>query len=333
MNAPRRAAALLLFVLSVPLSASAQVADADRATARALAQQGQEALDKSDFAAAADRFGRADALVHAPTLMLGHARALLGLGKLVAAHELFARIVREGVPPSAPAPFVAAVAEARRLVEALAPRLPSVVITIKGPTSAKVTIDGVSVPAAALGVNRPVDPGKHTARAEAEGFAPSEVPFTVAEARSAAVTLELVPGPASSAPAPLAPTVQQPDGAPVQPAQAPGKPSETGKILGFTGLGLGGAGVVLGAVTGVLALQKHGELAKLCPIGHCTNQADAISAYHTMGMLSTTGFIAGGALAATGLVLLVTAPKARPASDAWLVPLIGPAFVGAEGKF
>ncbi|HEY8945131.1 MAG TPA: hypothetical protein VIM73_12760, partial [Polyangiaceae bacterium] len=42
----------------------------DRATARALAGEGYQALQQKDYSTAADRFSRADALVHAPTLMI-----------------------------------------------------------------------------------------------------------------------------------------------------------------------------------------------------------------------------------------------------------------------
>src|SRR5262249_50101448 len=51
----------------------------DRATARVLADEAGDALDKKNYEIAADRFGRADALVHAPTLLLGLARAQVGL--------------------------------------------------------------------------------------------------------------------------------------------------------------------------------------------------------------------------------------------------------------
>src|SRR5262245_24412948 len=77
-----------------PSRASAQ-SDVDKATARDLAIEGQAALDKGDFQGAEDRFRRAESLFHAPTITLGHARALVGLGKFVAAREEYNRIIRE----------------------------------------------------------------------------------------------------------------------------------------------------------------------------------------------------------------------------------------------
>src|SRR6185312_8362197 len=121
-----------LGLLLAPASASAQLSDADKASARALAQQGQDALDKRDFATAADRFARAGELVHVPTLALGLARARMGLGQWVAAAETYNRLVREGVPAGAPPIFARAVADARKELAELEPRIPSVIIAVKG---------------------------------------------------------------------------------------------------------------------------------------------------------------------------------------------------------
>src|SRR5262245_53994993 len=86
---PMRRALVSLFaaasLAALPAVAHAQASDADKATARMLGQEGQDALDKKDFAAAEDRFKRADALFHAPTLLLGLARAYAGQGKFLAA--------------------------------------------------------------------------------------------------------------------------------------------------------------------------------------------------------------------------------------------------------
>jgi hypothetical protein len=323
--------ALAAAALSTPAIAAAQVSDADRATARTLATQGQEALDKKDYSTAADRFSRADSLVHAPTLLLGLARAQAGLGKLVSAHEIYARIVREGVPAGAPPAFAKAVADARKELDALEPRMASVVLQVKGTAAPRVTLDGTPVPAAALGVNRPVDPGKHVVRVEADGFLPGEGTVQVAEGKSATLTIELKPDTKASTPVgPVAPG-QNPPAAGQAPSDA--KPSSTLRTVGFVGIGVGGAALAMGAITGGLALAKHGDLAKACPDGHCVNQQDALSSYHTMGLLSTIGFISGGAVAATGVVLAIVAPKPKPAKEARITPLVGPTFVGAQGRF
>jgi len=76
----------LVCAVLLAMPARAEPNEADRATARALALEAHKALQNKDYATAAERFGRADALVHAPTLVVDWARALQGLGRFVEAH-------------------------------------------------------------------------------------------------------------------------------------------------------------------------------------------------------------------------------------------------------
>src|SRR5258708_34860215 len=95
--------ALFGIAICCTLAASAAPAlaqsDADRATARTLGQEGEQALESKDYKTAEDRFRRADNLVHAPTLMLGLARALAPQSKYADAQEAYNRIVRAGIAP------------------------------------------------------------------------------------------------------------------------------------------------------------------------------------------------------------------------------------------
>lgn len=334
----RSVAALVLAAALAPTSALAQVSDADKATARDLTVEGISLLEKRDYAAAADRFKRADSLFHAPTILLGLARAYVGLGKLLAAQEAYSRVTHEPVPANASAAFTNAIADAHKELAALAPRVPGVVIQVKGPAEPQVTLDGAPVPVAALGVKRPVDPGQHVVKVLAPGFSPAEAAFTVAEGKIGSVTVELKPGAGGPpAPPPIGPA-QPVTPTPIEPPPSePDKPaSSTQKTLGFVGIGVGAAGLVMGAVTGGLALSKRSALLEKCPDGHCPKGSEAanqsaIDGYNTMGTVSTVGFIAGGALAVTGVVLLVTAPKAR--RTGLVSPVIGVGYLGAEGKF
>src|SRR5882757_6465585 len=104
-------------------SAFAEPSAADRATARALAGEGYQALQTKDYTAAADRFSRADSLVHAPTLMIDWARSLVGLGKFVEAQERYEQIIREGVDAKSPKSWQKALTDATAEVAELKPRL------------------------------------------------------------------------------------------------------------------------------------------------------------------------------------------------------------------
>src|SRR5260221_9187990 len=142
-------------------SALAEPTASDRATARALADEAGDALDKKNYEVALDRFGRADALVHAPTLLLGVARSQVGLRKFVEAQESYQSILREGVPAGAPPAFAKAMQDAQREIKAIASKLAWVTITIKEPRATAVTVDGGELPRAALDVKRAINPGSH----------------------------------------------------------------------------------------------------------------------------------------------------------------------------
>jgi hypothetical protein len=254
--------------------------DADRATARALGQDGQQALDNKDYKTAEDRFRRADRLVHAPTLELGLARALAGVGKFVESQETYNRIVREGLPPGAPEVFKNAVDAARKEVDTVAPKVGSVTITVKGTNGVDipdpvVSLDGKPINSASLGVRRAIDPGNHVLHISADGFKPADLNFPVAAGSNIdqPILLEKDNAPAAVAAAPVAaPAAAGPvTAAPVAatstpPAADTGTPStHKAWIAPWIAFGVGGAGLVLGGVTGLLAASKHTTLASASP--------------------------------------------------------------------
>jgi len=316
------ASALALALCLASSGVSAQVSDFDRATARTLWQEGHQALDKKDFAAAADHFERAYALVHAPTALLGLAEAQAGLGKLVNALETYNRILREGLPPHPPSAFVKAVESARQEFDALAPRIPYVTIQVMGPgaSGATVTVDDIAVPSAALGVKRAIDPGSHRIRADAPGFGPIEVTVTIAEGKTEAVVLE--PKPRAAAAPPVAEN-------PAPPREAPSDGKTRRVIAGVVG-GVGVAGIVVGSVLGALARSARDEVSARCasasPRTGCLPSDQGLwQGAGRMADGSTASFIFGGAAVATGLVLWFTAPAAKQVGPSgWrFTPVVG----------
>lgn len=292
----------------VPSVAKAQPSDADRTTARALAREGYEAQKHGRFELAADRFQRADALVHAPTLLLGLARAQVGLGKLVEAHEIYERILREPLAPGAPTPFAKAVEDARRESPLLAARLAWVTLDVHGPAAPEVYVDDVLVPAAALGVKWAFDPGRHNVKAAAPGFAPLERILAAEEGTTQTLSLSMVP---VAEPAPEAPPRGESAAtSTLSPPPEPSKSSSFRTSFAIGALGVGVTGLAVGGVTGVLALTKHASLSTDCPNGHCLpDKSGDVSAYRTLANVSTIATIVGAAGAVTGITLLLTTPK------------------------
>jgi hypothetical protein len=319
----------------------------DRATARTLGQDGQKALDAKDYKTAEDDFRRADSLVHAPTLSLGLARALAAEGKYVDAQETYKRIIREGVAPGAPAVFQKAFADAQAEVGSVTPHVGGVTITVKatggGPVAnVQVTVDGAAVNAAALGVKRPTDPGSHTVHASAQGFKPADLTVTVPDGGSADAPLTLDVDPNAAAAPPAAATPPPAAGAspaPASPDQPPASASNSGPgPWPWVAFGVGGAGLIVGAITGGIALGDHSSLASACGGGTCpSSQSSNLSSYHTMGLVSTVGFVVAGVGAAAGVVLLLVSPKssAAPATGngVHVEPVVGLGTLGAVGTF
>jgi hypothetical protein len=187
--------------LTTPSALAREPTSEDRTTARELAQEGFDALRAHDYALAADRFQRADALVHAPTLLVDLGRSYVGLGQLVKAHEAFQQVLREGVPADAPAPWRRALLTAQEEDVKVKPRLAWVTIRVEGPSEPRLKLDDEDLPLASLGVRRAVDPGRRTVVAEAEGFLPASNVVELGEGETGELALMLKPDPDYKPPA------------------------------------------------------------------------------------------------------------------------------------
>jgi hypothetical protein len=356
----RNASATMAMSLALGLIAPTALAqsDADRATARTLGQDGQQALDAKDYRTAEDRFRRADKLVHAPTLELGLARALAGVGKFVESQETYNRMVREGLPPGAPDVFKRAVDDARKEVDGVATKVGAVTITVKSANGTEipdpiVSLDGLPINSASLGIRRAIDPGNHVLHVAATGYKPADLNFPVAQGSNIdqpillEKDLSAAPGSAPSV-APAAPGAPAPvvvGAATATPAggadTSPPLPAHKASILPYVAFGVGGAGLALGIITGAMAAGKHSTLVSECTGGFCPTGSSAaavqaqsdLSSYHSLGAVSTVGFIVAGVGAAAGVVLLITAPKSAPATGLSISPVIGLGSVGAIGSF
>lgn len=309
-------------------SALADPSEADRATARSLAGEGYQALQSKDYATAADRFGRADALVHAPTLMIDWARSLAGLGKLVEAQERYEQIVREGVEPKAPRSWQRALTDAGNELAALKPRLAWVTISVPHVEDPRVTIDGEAVPVAAIGVRRAANPGVRLVRVQATGYLPQKRSLDLKEGGEESTTFELEPDPDQQAAAAAA----EPTDAP-PPTQA----DEPKPTLMYVAFGVAGAGLVFGGVTGAIWLGKRSELSDACDgLSRCaSDQQGNIDSYHTYGTLSGVGFGVGVVAAGAGVALwlLNRHPSPQPAQGLTIQPYFAGTSLGATGSF
>jgi hypothetical protein len=331
-------------LFSVGLSAQVAHADPsaeDKAGARAAAERGGAEFKAAHFKEALDLFLRAESLIHAPTHVLMIARTQAALGDIVVAKESYLKITREDLASKAPPAFKRAHEDAEKELKDLEPRIPSIQVTVTGaaaPTSLVVLMDDKPVPAALVGIPRPVNPGKHAFSATATGFAAPEKSLTVKEGEAQSLVLELKPVAivASGTPGPPA-NVGSGDGV------TPPQKTSGARYVGMAMLGVGVVGMVVGGVFGGLYATKRREANTAydkCGPG-CTGAGEAtVRALDTdadgKGTISVIGLAAGGALAIGGAVLfVVNKPRAAPAApaSATVIPWIGYGSAGVSGSF
>ena len=309
------AACLAVFAMSSPLSAQ----DADpniTSAARQVGFEGVQAYEAGRYEEALEKLTRAYELVKVPTFGLWSARTLVKLGRLVAASERYLEVTRIQLAPDARDIQKNAQNDARTEREALLPRIPNLTIVLGGggATSAKVTMDGKPVTAALLGVKVPVDPGKHVVLAQV-GDKVERREVTVAESANETVKIDL-PAPATTGPVPTATAT----------STAPEAPPSRTPVLPIVAFCVGGAGLAVGAITGILAIGKHSDLESNpnCQNDKCLPAVhEKVDTLDVLRLVSTIGFIAGGAGVATGITLLVVGGnggKAAPSGRLMVTP-------------
>ncbi len=345
MASSARAAALVLALASVTAPAlAANPSPADRETARALMADARTLRDKNDLKGALDRFQRADAIMHVPTTGLEVARTQAGLGMLVEARDTIANILHAPTSPTDPRAFQEARKNAEALDESLDGRVPGITIAVTGAAPGAtfaVTVDDAPVPAAVIGVTRPVDPGHHVVVVKtdtAEGR--QEVDVKEGENKDVAIALAPIASGAAGAPPPAD------DAAAPDADTAP--PAPRSHALTYAGLGLAIAGLGVGAVTGLMVLSKKSTLEGECSVDHRCGPSTYgdIDSINSLSTISTVAFIAGGVGAAVTIVSLfigkpkAAAPPAEPkdepkeeTKEASITPWIGLGAVGVRGRF
>jgi hypothetical protein len=229
---------------------------------------------------------------------------------------------------------------ARRKAGELEPKLPTLTIVVSPATDRpdlEIRRDGEAIGRPGWGVPIPVDPGVHSVEAMApgrkswqgqasvEGAAPAsiEVP-ALAEAAP-----ETTPAPSPSIPAAPVAASPAPAAPPAEPAASHGSGQRT---IGLVTGGVGLAGLIVGTTFGLIANSDNNDAKTHCPTDStCNSQgiASTTSALHA-ATASTVAFIAGGAMAAVGLVVYLTSPSdaARSSGRLGLSPIVGAATGG-----
>jgi len=308
-----RAVPVLFVALAAlaPAVALAAPSQKEKADARAFLAEARKAAKEKRWTDAIGAFQTADGLDPSPAVELELAQTEIAAGKLAEAARLLATI-DAGTDPALPAKKTREAA--KKVLDELKPRVPTVKVAVTGPTGkVSVIIDGADVDASG---EVPVNPGSHTVGASADGWNPAEKDVKLAEGAHETVELTLTPGTAA----------------------APVQASSGSRLPGIIVASGGGLGLILGGVFGGLAFSATSSAKSKCVGNVCSPAAaDDISSSKTYGNVSTAMFIAGGALAAAGVVLIIVAPgggkKDEPRKGAHVTPWIGPGQAGLGGSF
>ena len=301
--------------------------EATRVAARALGAAGVESFQTGKYAEASDKLEKAYGLLKVPSLGLWSARALAKRGQLVEAEERYLETTGLQAPSGDSAVQRKAQQDAKAELATLKPRIPSLVIKVSNADASQLslTLDGQPLATSWLGRPRLVDPGEHHVSAQ-RGADEAQGAATVAEGESKDVALAFKSAPVA------APAAAPTDSAIATVAlNAPtdlndsGQPSHAKRTLGWVALAAGTAGLVVGGITGIIATGKKSDLKNsgVCEGDRCpTSQTDTVNSLNSMRTISTVGFIAGGVLAGTGIVLLLSSGSASSSgtTQAWVSP-------------
>ena len=323
MNRP---ASLLAFVCVVLVAGSAAAADGlPESEAERLTKEGQELLERGQFAEACDKFDlslkREDSVNTLALLAFCHERA----GKPGKAWNEFRR-VEPRVPPGDKAVFVA------QHLRALESKVARARLDVGNRTITEVRVDNDVV---ALEEGRIVaDPGAHTVRVVADGKTMSRNARLVLGDNADIVMVEAPPPPPAD-------TMSQ-----VAPPAVADAPPDDGSGRRTVAWALGGAGVVLlgvGIYEGIKTISIKKDADTTCGDGSptCVTPARAAQASSRRGdavvpsWIATGGVVLGAVGLGTAIYLLATpsAPPAVTTGGVRWTPAVGFGAAGVTGSF
>ena len=317
--------AAVLVVQSLTLAASADPSGADKAVADALFRKGRELMEAGQVSAACGSFSESQRLDPQIGTLINLAICHERDNKTASAYGEYS----EAAGLAARAKQTDRERFARSQAEAIEKRLSRLLLAGPAEPGLTITLDGKALSASVIGAPLPLDPGEHVIFADAPGKRRWEHKLEV-PVGPATVTVTIPPLEIMTPPVVAPPVVAPPVVAPPPPPDIVSGPDPK-RVAGAVLTGAGGVGLVIGAVFGGLAFSRESDANKACPSTTCPSQAglDLHNSASRSATTSTVAFVAGGVVAATGVVLLALSRGGdKPAPRAFVTPLLGPAQGG-----
>jgi hypothetical protein len=329
----------ILLCLATHRASAQELSETERkAAARELLDQARKAQEVGEHEKAIGFLTKADSVYRHPAHAYYLGISYAAKGQLLYATEAYRRFVR-AEPTSEQMRQLQQ--EAKLEIDKLEPKIPKLTIQVRNDALSQVTIllDGKAVPAGALNVPIPVNPGEYTVSIQSDTY----------ELVGGALTLELGEGATELVELDLKAVITQ-VGKPSEPApvedQATGKKSNE---LFIGGAAVTGAGVVSLAVGTVLLASAGGkksdqdQLVDECvtlDATYCTSTqtAELESLANKEEQLRTGAAItytAGGVAVAAGVTMMLLGKKGRTKerTGRFVQPFVGVQSAGVLGRF
>jgi hypothetical protein len=257
-------------------------------------------------------------------LHLGHCYEKLG--QLAKAHRTFQAAADLAARKRDPREKVA-----HERVQSLAARLSLLVVHPSDPaTGLTITLDGAPIAKAQWNEPVAIEPGEHLLRASAPGRESWQQTFTIGSPARLGIGIPVLAREASTQKEEASAPESALSGTPL-PAASPSPPVQ--RIIGYITLGAGVAGLGLGTAFGLMRSAKLAGLEPACNLdSHVCTVVKGDEATHsrieslrdqaqTFASGANIAWLLGGIAAASGIVLILTAPRAEtPALTLGIAP-------------
>jgi hypothetical protein len=309
----------LRHALAILLVCGHAFADDASARAQALFENGKTLLKAGAIEEACAKFDASRKLESAPGTLFALGACYEKQGRLASARAAFL----DSEALAAQVRATATETKAKQRAASLEARVPKITIMVTGsPADLTLTRAGVPVERAEWGAVVPMDPGSYVWRATQPGHAPWETTLTVVEGKDGVLQVpelakaeepakEPVRAPRDSTPPPVV-TVPPKKVTQERPSSSLSTIGIVVTSVGVAGLGFGGFAAYLADSTWNAPFDSRQCILTGARLA-CTASGSAdVAEAKTWATVSTTAFIAGGALTLGGLLMYALAPKSSP---------------------
>jgi hypothetical protein len=325
--------------------------DGPRTKARSLGYAGVEAYAAGDYSAASAKLEESFQLLPVPSLGLWSARALVGLGRWVAAERRYRAVAGLSIATGDSPVQQKAKDDALRERTELLRRIPSLKLRVSGASADEVavSVDGIEHSSSELATALLLDPGRHEI-VGVRGSERSQVVLSLGERAHEEIELRFSgapPAAAEQAAEPSTPASEaagsallssalpspSPTPAPLA-ADAPASGTRQALRVGaWVGVGVGAAALATSLVSYVLAERQYAsfERRSWCAGGGCS-QAE-VDTYNDLRDVHQLSLIAGGVASVAGATLLVLTWNEPSEPQQALRLELGPTGAALTGSF